>query len=96
MYRGGFGDVWKCDYRKQEVAVKVVRTYADSDLQKVTRVSDRWSFAREMLTVISVEILQGVHNVESSPPSERVAVARGDNVGHSVRDGVEVDAKRKH
>ena len=39
LYRGGFGDVWKREYRGQEVAVKVVRTYANSDLKKITRVS---------------------------------------------------------
>lgn len=42
LYRGGFGDVWKREYRGQEVAVKVVRTYADSDLKKITRVSGLW------------------------------------------------------
>ena len=36
---GGFADVWKSDYRGREVAVKVLRIYANSDLQKITRVS---------------------------------------------------------
>ena len=26
LYRGGFGDVWKCEYREKQVAVKVLRT----------------------------------------------------------------------
>jgi hypothetical protein len=34
-----FADVWKGNYGGQEVAVKVLRIYADSDLQKITRVS---------------------------------------------------------
>lgn len=38
-YHGGFGDVWKCEYLGQEVAVKVLRKYANSDLNKLTRVS---------------------------------------------------------
>jgi len=39
LYRGGFADVWKGDYRGREVAVKVIRTYTKSDLQKVIGVS---------------------------------------------------------
>ena len=37
-YRGGFADVWKGEYCGQEVAVKVLRVYVNSDLQKITRV----------------------------------------------------------
>ena len=43
MCRGGFGDVWKREYEGMEVAVKVLKTYANSDLQKITRVSHRCS-----------------------------------------------------
>ena len=39
LYRGGFGDVWKREYRGREVAVKVLRIYATSDLPEITRVS---------------------------------------------------------
>ena len=46
------------------------------------------------LSVNCAEVLQGVCNVENSPPSKRVAAARSDNVGVPVRDGVGVDAKR--
>ena len=37
--RGGFGDVRKCEYQGQQVAVKVLRTYGDDDPRKITRVS---------------------------------------------------------
>ena len=37
--RGGFADVWKGTYGDREVAVKALRIYANSDLQKITRVS---------------------------------------------------------
>ena len=50
----------------------------------------------DTLTIIRVEVLQGVRNMESSPPSERVAVARGDNVRDTARNGVGVDAKRQY
>ena len=43
LCRGGFADVWKGDYCGREVAVKVMRTYTRSDLQKVVGVS-RWLY----------------------------------------------------
>ena len=49
-----------------------------------------------MLTVTRVEVLQGVHNMESSPPSERAAAAGRNDVGDTVCVGVGVDAKRQH
>ena len=39
--RGGFADVWKGEFRGLDVAVKVLRIYATSDFQKITRVSYR-------------------------------------------------------
>ena len=38
---GGFADVWKSEHLGREVAVKVLRICAKSDLQKITRVSQR-------------------------------------------------------
>jgi len=38
LYRGGFGDVSKREYQGREVAVKRLRIYDTSDLQKVIRV----------------------------------------------------------
>ena len=102
LCRGGFGDVWKREYQGQEVAVKVLRRYANSDLQKITRVSRWWSyrFLFNALIVVFVvtnsEVLQGIRNVERTPPSERVAPVGSDNVWDAVRDGVEMDAKRQH
>jgi len=39
LYRGGFADVWKGEHGGRDVAVKVMRIYSNSDLQKVIRVS---------------------------------------------------------
>ena len=35
LYRGGSADVWKGSYYGRDVAVKVIRTYSNSDLQKI-------------------------------------------------------------
>jgi hypothetical protein len=88
---GAFGEVWKHDYRGQQVAVKVLKVYKDSDLRKVTRVSPQLlppSMPIGVLTVNHVEILQGVHHVEISPSSERVAIGGGDNVWGPAHDGL--------
>lgn len=39
LYSGGFADVWKGEHDGREVAVKVIRKYSDSDLQKMIGVS---------------------------------------------------------
>jgi hypothetical protein len=44
LFRGGFADVWKGEHRGRDVAVKVIRTYSNSDLQKITGVSC-WSLS---------------------------------------------------
>jgi hypothetical protein len=43
LYRGGFADIRKGNYSGQDVAVKVIRTYSDGDLQKIIGVS-HWSY----------------------------------------------------
>ena len=35
LYRGGSADVWKGVYCGRDVAVKVIRTYSNSDLRKI-------------------------------------------------------------
>jgi hypothetical protein len=44
FYRGGFGDVWKGRHCGRDVAVKVIKTYSNSDLQKIIGVS-RWLYS---------------------------------------------------
>jgi len=55
--RGGFADVWKGKCRGLEVAVKVLRIYATSDLQKTTRVSHRFPTFVGILMGTHVEVL---------------------------------------
>ena len=50
MYRGGFGDVWKHQYQGREVAVKVLRVYATSDLEKIARVGRQRSLFPRLLS----------------------------------------------
>jgi hypothetical protein len=38
-YRGGFSEVWKGKCYGEEVAVKVIRTHSESDLERVVGVS---------------------------------------------------------
>jgi len=38
LYRGGYADVWMGEYRGCKVAVKVLRMYSTSDLDKITSV----------------------------------------------------------
>ncbi|KAF9791124.1 hypothetical protein BJ322DRAFT_428820 [Thelephora terrestris] len=39
LYKGGYADVWKGQYRGKDVAVKVIRIFSNSDLGKVIGVS---------------------------------------------------------
>jgi len=39
LFRGGFADVWKGEHSGRDVAIKVIRIYSDSDLQRVIGVS---------------------------------------------------------
>lgn len=39
LYSGGYADVWKGQYHGRDVAVKVIRTYSSSNLEKVIGVS---------------------------------------------------------
>lgn len=41
LYSGGYADVWKGEYCGRDVAVKVIRTYSNSDLRKIIGVSCR-------------------------------------------------------
>lgn len=98
LYRGGYADVWKGEYRGQDVAVKVIRTYKNSDLKKILGVSG-WLFlifAVAGLTVFSEEILQGGRNVENPPTSKCPIAGRSDHVGSSVRNGIRLDAEWEH
>ena len=84
LYRGGYADVWKGEHCGRDVAVKVIRTYSNSDLQKIIGVSRELrimpSFRVSEYLQHHVEVLQGSRNVENSPASQYFATDRGDDV----------------
>lgn len=38
MYGGSYGDIWKGSFRGQEIAVKILRTFIQSDPTKILKV----------------------------------------------------------
>ena len=82
LYRGGYSDVWKGEHCGRAVAVKVIRTYSNNDLQKVVGVGC-WSCslsACPCADTTSVAVLQGGCDVEDTPTSKHLAADRSDNV----------------
>ena len=49
-----------------------------------------------ILTVVRVEVLQGIRNVENPLPPKCVTPGRSGNVGDPVCHGFSMDAKREH
>ena len=89
----------KREYEGQEVAVKMLRTYVNGDLQKIVRVSrgDALNSDHSLEpTVICAGVLQRVRDVEDPSSSERLTAPRGDHDQDSVRNGVKVDDEREH
>ena len=81
LYRGGSADVWKEIYCGRDVAMKVVRTYSDSDLRKIIGVGYLLCTLSHIdaLTGACVEVLQGSRNMENPSTSERAAIDRSDD-----------------
>ena len=56
VYSGGFADVWKGEHCGRDVAVKVIRIYSNSELQRVIGVSCRlWSVTHARVLIVSCE-----------------------------------------
>ena len=97
LFRGGYADVWKGECRGRDVAVKVMKTYPSSDLQKIIgvgRCTCPLSTASSLTKL--VEVLQGGSDVEVPSASECPAASGGNDVGESVRDGIGLDDEWKH
>ena len=98
LYRGGFADVWKGQHCGRDVAVKVIRTYSDDDLQRVIGVGYwSWSLATCLRAdMTTVAVLQGGCDVEVAPTSKYPIADRSDDVRDSIRNGFRLDGRRKH
>jgi hypothetical protein len=74
--------VWKGQHCGRDVAVKVVRTYSDDDLQMVIGVgcSSCSLSACPRADATTIEVLQGGCDVENAPTSEHPATDRSDDV----------------
>jgi hypothetical protein len=76
LFRGGYADVWKGDYSGQDVAVKVIRTYSNDELRKITIVGFSISALYVSMTMSCTELLQRGRDVEIPSTSERPAANR--------------------
>lgn len=90
--------MWKGKHRGEDVAVKVIRTYSNDELQKVVNVSHWFCFIsmRQVLTVLHVGILQRGCGMEIPSTSKCLAIDRSIDVRKSVRHGLKMDGKREH
>jgi hypothetical protein len=82
--------VWKGKHCGRDVAVKVIRTYSDDDLQRVIGVGC-WSCSLSACLradAVTVAILQGGCDVENPPTSKHPIADRSDDVQDSVCDGI--------
>ena len=96
VYRGGYADVWKGEHCGQDVAVKVIRTYSDDELQKVINVCRSIFAYYTLLTMLCAEVLRSGCDVELPSTSKYPASNRCLSVRESVRNGIRVDAKREY
>lgn len=93
---GGFGEVWKGEYRGREVAAKVLKVYKTSDLDQIKRVCSRLSVCVTGLSMSRIELLQGSRDMEDPSPSKCAAIVRCDGNWGSICDGIGMDDKRQH
>ena len=91
--------MWKGEYCSRDVAVKVLRTHLNSDIQRIIGVSCRSRSLTVCLytdTTLFAEVLQGGHDMENPPTSEYPTVDWSHDVRNPVRNGVRVDGEWEH
>jgi len=90
--------VWKGKHCGRDVAVKVMRTFSNIDLQKIIGVGCCCLLfpCAGALTDSCAEVLQGGRNMESPSTSECHAANRSDDVRDPVRCGNGLDGEWKY
>ena len=91
--------MWKSKYCGQDVAVKVIRTYSNTNLQRVVGVSRSFTLFPRLNSNNQchyVEILQGGCDMENPAASEYSTSDRGNHDRNPVCDGLRLDGKWKH
>jgi len=101
LYSGGYADVWMGKHQGCEVAVKVLRVYSASDLDKITSVSHherlaKSAYRRADYRCDGTEVLQGSCHMEDPPPPERAPVVGSDNGRGALCNGFRLDGQREH
>ena len=91
--------MWKGEHFGREVAVKVLRTYSNSELQKIIGVSC-WlrslALCQSTDGALCVEVLQGGRHLENPPTPKCRAINWSYDVRQSVCDDIWLDDERRH
>ena len=96
LYRGGCADVRKGEHSGQDVAIKVIRTYSNNELEKTINVCCFSSVQHTLTPGFCTEVLQRACDVEISPTSRYTTVGGCIHFRESICDGVGVDEERNH
>lgn len=93
LYSGGYSDVWMGEYQGCKVAVKVLRVYTTSNLNKITSVGHSLNFPRAFQGVDDgrVEVLQGSDDMEKSPQPKRAPTIGCDDERQAFCNGIRMD-----
>ena len=87
------------EYQGGKVAVKVLRIYTTSNLDKITSVGHSLKLPNGVYQADDcdlVEVLQGGNDVEKSSPSERAPTVGSDNAWQTFCNGVRMDGQREY
>lgn len=96
QYRGGYADVWKGEYQGRKVAVKVLRMYVSSDLDKITSVCFRLGSSESSADQVFAEIQQRSYNVEKPQKSKCAPVVRSNNGRQAPHNDITMDGQREY
>ena len=87
------------EHQGRKVAVKVLRIYLTTDLNKIASVGHHLRLARTVYRTADrdrVEVLQGSCNVEKPPPSKFAPAVGSDDRQKGLRDGLGMDGQREY